>query len=125
MTEEGYLAEQLSSQNFSALTHLELLQKDTSNTIVKALTTSAKNDESPSQEILPRLETLGLRSSSTDDGNLSRMVLSRYRRTKGTFKHIRLGAKGNEESHVIDREVFRRLEKEGFTFQWHLAWPDI
>jgi hypothetical protein len=118
MTKEEYLAEQLSSQNFSALTDLELLEKDVGNTIVEALTTSFGNDESPSHEILPRLETLGLRSCSTDDGKLGQMVLSRFRRAKRTFKHITLGTRGNEESHVIDREVFRRLEKKGFTFQW-------
>jgi hypothetical protein len=112
MTKEGYLAEQLSSQNFSALTELELVQKDMSNTIVEELTTS------PSHEILPRLETLGLRSCATDDGKLGRMVLSRFRKARGTFKHITLGMRGNEDSHVMDREVFEKLEKEGFTFQW-------
>ena len=121
MTKEEYLAEQLSSQKFSALTDLEVLQKDTSNTIVEALTTIVGNDKSVSHEILPRLETLGLRSYSTDDGKLGPMVLSRFRRTKGTFKHIRMGTRGNEELHVIDREVFRRSEKEGFTFQWRMA----
>ena len=118
MTNEGYLAEQLSSQSFSALTDLELLQQDMSNTIVEALTTSAGNDESASHEILPRLETLGLRSCSADDGKLGEMVLSRFRTANGTFKHIRLGTRGNEDSHVTDRAVLRQLEKEGFTFQW-------
>ena len=46
MTKEGYLAEQVPSQNFSVLTDPELLQKDMSNTIVEVLTTSVGNDES-------------------------------------------------------------------------------
>jgi len=119
MTKEVYLAKQLSSQNFSALTELELLQNDVSNTIVEALTTSVGNDDkSPSHEILPRLETLRLRRCSTEDGKLGQMVLSRFRKAKGTLKHITLGTRGYEDSHVMDRAVFWQLEKEGFKFKW-------
>ena len=55
-----------------------------------------------------------------DDGNfkLGRMVLSRFRKAKRTFKHITLGTRDNEDSHVMDREVFRKPETEGLTFQW-------
>jgi hypothetical protein len=122
MTKEVYLAEQLSTPNFSALTELELLQNDVGNTIVEALTTSVGNDDrSPSHEILPRLETLGLRSCSTDDGKLGQMVLSRFRKAKGTLKRITLGTRGNEGSHVMDRAVFWQLEKEGFKFKWNFG----
>ncbi|KIM45575.1 hypothetical protein M413DRAFT_343874 [Hebeloma cylindrosporum] len=117
MTEEGYLAEQLASRNFSALTELELLEKGLSNTIVEALTTRV-GDDNPSHEILPRLEKLGLRSCSTDDGKLGQMAASRFRRANGTFKHITLGTRGNEDSHVLDREALWQLEKEGLISQW-------
>ena len=119
MTKEEFLIEQLASQNFSALTDLELVQKDMGNTIVEALTTpSAGNDKSPSHEILPKLETLGLMFCSTDDGKLGLMVSSRFRKGKGTLKHIMLGTRGDEYSHFFDREVLLKLEEEGLTFRW-------
>jgi hypothetical protein len=119
MTNEEYLVEQLSSRNFSALTNLELVGENMSNTIVEALTTSLQgNDDSPSREILPRLETLGLQTCSTDDGKLGLMVLRRFRKAGGTFKHFKLGTKGNGDAHPMDREVFQQLKKEGLTFQW-------
>jgi len=119
MTKEGYLVEQLASQNFSALTDLELVQKDMGNTIVEALTTlRAGDDQSSAHEFLPKLETLGLLFCSTDDGKLGLMVSSRFRRGKGTLKHITLGTRGNEHSHFFDRKVFLLLEKEGLTFRW-------
>jgi len=118
MTNEEYLVEQLSSQKFSTLTNLELWGENMSNVIVEALTTSLGNDENPSSEILPRLESLGLQSCSTDDGKLGLMVLRRFRKVGGTFKQFKLGTNDHGDAHAMDREVFQQLQKEGLIFQW-------
>ena len=121
MTNEEYLAEQFLSRNFSALTNLELVGENIYNTIVEALTPMRGNEESPSREILPKLETLGLQTCSTDDGKLGLMALRRFRRVEETFKHFKLGTKGSDNAHTMDREVFQQLKKEGLIFQWGFA----